>query len=166
MDRSKRVVFVSHCLLNQNTRAKGMSKAQGGVKELMDLFSEAGIGIVQMPCPQFEANGGLDWRPKKSYDAKPYRTYCKKLSSNILQQVKKYMSKNYKVLGIVGVEASATCAVHQTVSGGKKSPGKGILMEEIEEAMRKKNFQVPLVGVNLNNIYSSVERVQNLLKYS
>ena len=166
MDRGKKVVFVSHCLLNQNTRAKGMSTSQGGIKELMDLFSEAGVGIVQLPCPQFEANGGLDWKPKSSYDTKVYRSYCKKLSTSILQQVKKYLSKNYEVLGIMGVELSATCAVHQTTSGGKRSPGKGILMEELEDAMRKKNFQVPLIGVKLNNIYSSVEKIQNLLKYS
>jgi len=166
MNRSKKIVFVSHCLLNQNTRAKGMSESQGGIKELMNMLSEAGVGIVQIPCPQFETNGGPDWKVNKTCDTKAYRSYCKKLSSDILVQVKKYLSKDYKVLGILGVEFSGTCAVFQTTESGKRTPGKGVLMEEIEEAMRKKNFQVPLLGVNLSNIYSSVEKVQNLLKFS
>lgn len=166
MNRGKKVVFVSHCLLNQNTRSKGMSEAQGGIKELMELLSEAGVGVIQLPCPQFETNGGPDWKLNKTCDNKAYRSYCKKLSADVLLQIKKYLSKDYKVLGILGVEFSGTCAVFQTIESGKRSPGKGILMEEIEDAMRKKNFQVPLLGVNLNNIYSSVEKVQNLLKYT
>jgi hypothetical protein len=64
------------------------------------------------------------------------------------------------------VELSSTCGVHQVQNGRKNVPGKGILMEEIEKEMQKKNFQVPIIGVNLDNIFSSIEKVQSLLKFS
>ena len=168
MERSKKIVFVSHCLLNQNARALGSEKYPGAVKDLTDMLTDAGVGIVQLPCPQLDFNGGLNRRlkTKDAYDNTPYRKYCKTLSTNILDQVQRYLQKNYKVLGIIGVEMSSTCGVHQVESGRKRSPGKGILMEEIEELMHKKNFQVPIIGINLNNLYSSMEKMQTLLNYS
>ncbi len=168
MERSKKIVFVSHCLLNQNARALGTEKYPGTVKELTDILTESGIGIIQLPCPQLDFNGGLNRRLKQktSYDNKPYRKYCKSLSTDILKTVQKYLQNNYKVLGIIGVELSSTCGVHQVETGRKSSPGKGILIEEIEELMHKKNFQIPIIGVNLNNLYSSMDKIQTLLKYS
>ncbi|MBU3896527.1 MAG: DUF523 domain-containing protein [Nanoarchaeota archaeon] len=168
MERSKRIVFVSHCLLNQNVRAFSTEKYPGMIKELMDIFAESGVGIVQLPCPQIEMNGGLDrkLKQKSAYDNKQYRKYCTNLSSDILKSIEKYLQKNYKVLGIIGVEMSSTCGVHQIENGTKHSPGKGILMEELEELMHKKNFQVPIIGVNLNNMYNSLEKIQSLLKYA
>ena len=76
------------------------------------------------------------------------------------------MEKNYKILGILGVEQSSTCGVYQIQNGRRSVPGKGIFIEELEKEMEKKNFQVPIIGVNLNNIFSSLEKVQSLLKFS
>jgi len=168
MQRNKKVVFVSHCILNQNAKAIGRDKYPGTVKELIELFSEAGIGIVQIPCPQIEFNCGLDRKAKgkDSYDKKTYRGNCKKLATSLLQQIETYLQKNYSVVGILGVEFSPTCAVHQVENGNKNTPGKGIFIEELEIEMQKKNFQVPVMGVNLNNMYSSMEKLQSLLKYA
>lgn len=169
MERSKKIVFVSHCLLNQNARALGSEKYPGAVKDLTDMLTEAGIGIVQLPCPQLEFDMmGINrkMKNKDAYDSKPYRKHCQTLSDSILNQVHKYLQKDYKVLGIIGVEMSSTCGVHQIENGRKTAPGKGILIEEIEELMHKKNFQVPIIGINLNNIYGSMEKIQTLLNYA
>lgn len=168
MERSKKLIFVSHCLLNQNVRPIGMEKYSGTVKELLELFAEAGVGIIQIPCPQIEFNGSLNrkLKSKPSYDTKSYRQHCRKLSLHLLQQIQNYLSKNYNVLGILGVEFSSTCGVHQVEDGNKNAPGKGILIEELENEMHKKNFQVPIIGINLNNLFSSMEKVQSLLKFT
>lgn len=168
MERSRKVIFVSHCLLNQNVKSLGRERAQGAIKELVELFAESGVGIVQLPCPQLDFNGGLHRtsKQKEACDTKKYRDFCRNLSKLILQQIEKYLEKDYNVLGILGVEFSPTCAVHQLENGSRNVPGKGIFFEEFEGEMRKKNFQVPIVGVNLNNLFSSVEKLQALLKYS
>jgi len=168
MERSKKIVFVSHCLLNQNTRPLGGEKYAGIVKELLELFAESGVGIVQIPCPQIEFNEGLNRKSKskESYDTNGFRLKCQKLSSGIIEKIEVYLRKGYSVLGILGVELSSTCGVYQIQNGRRSVPGKGIFIEELEKEMQKKNFQVPIIGVNLNNIFSSLEKVQSLLKFS
>lgn len=171
MERNKKVVFVSHCLLNQNARAIGKERFSGPFKDLLTMFADAGIGIIQLPCPQMEFNGGLNRVRSKisktdSDESGAYRKNCKKLSSDVIKQVEAYIKNSYKVVGILGVEFSTTCAVHQIQNGRKNVPGKGVLIEEIEQEMQKKNFQVPIIGVNLNNTFSSVEKIQTLLSFT
>jgi len=168
MERSKKIIFVSHCLLNQNARPLGGEKYPGVVKDLFELFSESGVGIVQIPCPQIEFNEGLNRKSKskESYDTNGFRLKCQKLSCSIIEKIEEYLRKNYAVLGILGIELSSVCGVHQIQNGRRNVPGKGIFIEELEREMQKKNFQVPIIGVNLNNIFSSMEKVQSLLKFS
>jgi predicted secreted protein len=166
MDK-KRVVFVSHCLLNQAIRPSEDGRYPNVTKELFTLFAEHEIGIVQLPCPRMESNDFTKKLvTKENVDNKKYRTYCQKLSENMLKQVEMYLKQNYSVIGILGVEFSASCAVHQIKNGGKNSPGKGVLLEELEKTMQKKNFQVPIIGINLNNIYSSIEKLQSLINFT
>ena len=167
MERSKKIIFVSHCLLNQNARPMGGEKYPGAVKELLELFAESGVGIIQIPCPQLEFNEGLNRRPKlKESDTNGFRTKCQKLSCNIIEKIENYLRKNYNILGILGVEMSSTCGVYQVQNGKRVVPGKGIFIEELEKEMQRKNFQVPIIGLNLNNIFSSMEKVQSLLKFT
>lgn len=168
MEKTKKIIFVSHCILNQNVMPMGKEKFSGPIKELLEMFSEAGVGVVQMPCPELDFSGQLQRKSKlkEVLDNKNYRKHCRESSKLILSQIEKYLSKNYNVLGILGIEMSPTCAVHQIENGHKAAPGKGIFIEELEGEMHKKNFQVPILGVNLNNIYNSMEKVQSLLKYS
>jgi len=58
-ERGKRVIFVSHCLLNENTRYLGGAFRLGCVDELLDNFQQEGLGIYQMRCPEQCAWGGV-----------------------------------------------------------------------------------------------------------
>ena len=163
----RRVVFVSHCLLNQFIRPPEAGRYPLVTKELLSLFAENEIGIIQLPCPAMETNGFVKGvLTKESLDTKNYRGYCQRLSENMLNQIEAYLKRDYNVIGILGVEFSPTCGVHQIENGRKNTPGKGILIEELEKQMQKKNFQVPIIGINLNNVYSSVEKLQSLIKFS
>ena len=46
--RSKKVVFVAHCFLNQNSISDGTAIYPAANK---DVVLNADISIVQMPCP-------------------------------------------------------------------------------------------------------------------
>ncbi|NOZ81941.1 MAG: DUF523 domain-containing protein [Candidatus Micrarchaeota archaeon] len=168
MEKDKKVIFVSHCLLNQNVKASGREIPDSAVRELLGLFAEAGVGIVQIPCPQVEFGAGIQRKPasKSSYDTEKYRSQCRKLSKMILKQIESYLKANYKVLAILGVEFSPSCAVYQIENGNRSVPGKGIFIEEFENEMRKKKFQIPIIGVNPNNMYSTIEKIQTLLRFS
>ena len=56
-ERSKQVVFVSHCVLNENVRYLGGAFQRSGVDEIIDDLQQRGVGIVQMPCPEPHAPG-------------------------------------------------------------------------------------------------------------
>jgi len=158
---NKKVVFVPHCILNQNVRKYG--KSNESIKEIVKFFAEANIGIIQLPCPEVEFNPILN----KGFERKEnYRKYCRKISLKILKDVKNYLDKDFVVLGILGVEFSPTCGVNRIESRKKIVPGKGILTEELETEMRKENFQVPIISVNTNNVFSTLEKLNLLVKNS
>ena len=50
--RSKKVVFIAHCILNQNSISDGTAVFPAAFKEVIKKFLDADIGIVQMPCPE------------------------------------------------------------------------------------------------------------------
>ena len=58
-DRSKRVIFLSHCLLNENTRYLGGACRAACVREVVEECMDRDLGIVQMPCPEQQAWGGV-----------------------------------------------------------------------------------------------------------
>jgi predicted secreted protein len=165
---SKKVVFVPHCILNQNVRALGKEKSNGTIKEVVNFFAEAEVGIIQLPCPEVEFDGGLErnFKTKEAYSNEIYRKHCREISLEVLKTIKKYLDKEYKVLGILGIEFSPTCGVYRVESGKKIIPGKGVLFEELEKEMQRENFQVPIIAVNLNNVYSTLEKLSLLLKNS
>ncbi|MFH0829927.1 MAG: hypothetical protein V1887_02075 [Candidatus Aenigmatarchaeota archaeon] len=167
MERSRKVIFVSHLLLNQNAAAAGCERAPGAVKELLELLGESGIGIIQLPDPELECFG-LDRKSKgkEALDTKAYRGTCKKHADDIVRQIESYMKSKYQIVGVLGVEFNPTWAVHQLANGTRNVPGKGVLIEELETAMHGKRYQIPIVGVNLNNIFSSAEKLQALLSCS
>ena len=49
--RSRRVVFLAHCLLNQNAISDGTAVYPAAFRELVQFFLEHQVGIVQLPCP-------------------------------------------------------------------------------------------------------------------
>ena len=155
MEENK-VVFVPHCILNPAIRKNSKS-----TKEIIELFTKSDIGIIQLPCPESEYNGKL---VKQSKNKEKYRVHCKKLSLKVMKDIRKYLDANYKVLGILGVEFSPTCGVYRINNGKRNVPGKGIFIEELENEMQKNNFQVPLITTNLQNIFSTLEKMSLLIK--
>jgi predicted secreted protein len=146
----RKIVFVPHCILNQSIR----ERQSDSVKEIVKMFAESDVGIIQLPCPKAGAT------------AKSYRQCCRRISAKTLCDVKDYLSRDCKVLGILGVEQSSTCGVYRIESGKKTVPGKGVFIEELEKGMQKENFQVPIISVNTSNVFSTLEKLSVMIKNS
>jgi predicted secreted protein len=131
--RSRRVIFLSHCLLNENVRYAGGATRPGAVDELIDAAQAAGVGICQMPCPEQLAWGGVskrrlmlafgaDRRGLRSvrrlitplFLAYTRRRYARP-ARQVVASVADYQRSGYHVLGIVGVDGSPSCGVHLTL---------------------------------------------------
>lgn len=139
MLRDRKIVLVSHCLLNQNSVVTPLARAKGAFSITKSLIDQ-GAGIIQLPCPEFRFLGP-NRKPmsKEEYDSIEYRNLCKELFKPILEDIKIYLQNGYKLEGIVGINESPTCSI---------TGDRGIFMEEIFSALREegielRHFEVP-----------------------
>jgi uncharacterized protein YbbK (DUF523 family) len=131
--RSRRVVFVSHCILNENVRYLGGAGRRAGVDEVVDGFQAAGAGICQMPCPEQRAWGGVARRwLVPMYGAEGTLRYrlrhpltwvflgrtrwvYARLARRVARDAADYARSGFEVAGVVGVGASPSCGVVHTL---------------------------------------------------
>ncbi len=142
MKRGKKILYISHCLLNQNTIAPTLVKKgwTSGVWELTRLCEKYDVGLEQMPCPEFDVKGyPRCLATKDDYETEEFRDYCKKLSEEVEKNIRKFEKAGFKVLGVVGVAGSPSCGVFEThrknVEGRVKESG--IFMEELKKIVKK-----------------------------
>lgn len=130
--RSKRVVFLSHCLLDENVRYLGGAFHRGAVPEAAGLIA-SGVGVCQMPCPEQRAWGGVR-KPRmlRAYGLRETRLYALRrplfrlfawytrmryrwLARQVVREVEQYRDAGVKVVALVGVGASPSCGVLTTL---------------------------------------------------
>jgi predicted secreted protein len=132
-ERSGRVVFLSHCLLNENVRYLGGATRPGGVDEVVAPLQREGVGIVQMPCPEQRAWGGVC----KRYTLAAYgadrtglrllrrpaswlfliytRLAYRRLARRVAHEIGDYTRSGYTVQAVVGIGGSPSCGVRTTL---------------------------------------------------
>jgi predicted secreted protein len=125
--RSRKVAFVSHCLLNENTRYLGGACRTCCVREVVDDLLDRDIGIVQMPCPEQLAWGGVLKRHLLRMYGHPhvaalaglvriYSTFVfRRLARRVAAQIADYVASGFSVVGVIGVDGSPSCGVSTTV---------------------------------------------------
>lgn len=113
--RSGMVIFVSHCILNQNSKVRGIAQYPGAVQPIVSLLLEQGVGIYQMPCPETCYLGNMRWgQVKDQFNNPMFRRYCQQLSEAIVDHVQTYRQCGYRVLGFVMVDGSPVCGLNRT----------------------------------------------------
>lgn len=135
-DRSERVVFVAHCLLNENVRYLGGACRPGDVREIVDGLRRQDLGICQMPCPEQQVWGGVLKRrllalygpsrlttgPLRHLVAALLTGYSRwryrRLASTLARQIADYRASGFDVQGVVGVDTSPSCGVRHTLDLG------------------------------------------------
>ncbi|WP_313341051.1 CD3072 family TudS-related putative desulfidase [Sedimentibacter sp.] len=139
MERNKRIILISHCILNQNSVVYPLARAKGAYKDIIIELINNDIGIHQLPCPEYRYLG-LKREPmtKEQYDNKNFRNINKRIANDTVIVIKEYLSNGYEVLGIIGINESPTCGINGN---------KGILMEELIYILNKENIQLKHIDV-------------------
>jgi predicted secreted protein len=132
-ERSRRVILVSHCLLNENTRYAGGATRPGAVTEAVDELMAAGYGIHQLPCPERHAWGGvLKRRSLLLYGSRGRAIHAlrrpllrvftwwtrfvyRRIAGRVVRDVIDYKRSGMTVGGIVGIGGSPSCGVTSTL---------------------------------------------------
>jgi predicted secreted protein len=148
--RSRKIAFVAHCLLNQNAKVAGTAGWPAMVNPVIDILSQADVGIVQLPCPEVEHLGIS--RPtgddiKEQYDTPGYRVCCLRLAQHVVGQAQQYVNAACQIVCILGVEGSPSCSVAKVPTRNGPADGSGVFFEILQAEFRKANLQVPVVGI-------------------
>ncbi|MGL5521347.1 MAG: hypothetical protein ACRDA2_04720, partial [Cetobacterium sp.] len=78
MERGKKIIIVSHCILNQNCVVKPYAKKQDKFLKFIKNFVLNNYGIVQLPCPELFILGLKRWGHVKDQLEYPnFKAECK-----------------------------------------------------------------------------------------
>ncbi|MFZ5568807.1 MAG: hypothetical protein ACOZF0_00270 [Thermodesulfobacteriota bacterium] len=127
--RKKTVIFLSHCILNENTRYPGGACRAGCLAEIVHQCIDHGLGMVQLPCPEQSAWGGVSKRlllmaygadgtilfTLRQFAVPLIRIYSRwmngRIATRIVRHIQDYLDSGFSVRGIVGIDGSPTCGV-------------------------------------------------------
>lgn len=171
MEIVKRILLVSHCILNNASKVEldeaGLAEEYKLRSELVNLIIEKNIQVIQLPCPEFIMYGSQRWGHVKNQFQHPfYKEQCRKLLDTILMQVQEYMQypEIFSVLGVVSVEGSPNCGYHLTCEGNWKgeigsdekricaiqnslemTEKPGVYMEILEKEIHDRELSIPIM---------------------
>lgn len=137
--RSRRVIFLSHCILNENTRYLGGAGRAGCVREIAQQCMDQDLGMVQMPCPEERVWGGvlkryllaaygLKYRHAITFRIRSVllplallytRLRYRWLADRVARQIDDYVASGFLVAGVVGIDGSPTCGLRATIDMGR-----------------------------------------------
>jgi len=150
--RSRRVVAVIECILNQNARDPGAATFPAMSQAVVRLCAAHQVGIVQIPCPEMAYLGLQRRRPKgasirEALDTPGGHECCARLAEQLADRLLDYVANGYRVLAVLGGNAqSPGCAV-VAGSAGRLAPASGILMQALEGAFAERRLVIPFRGI-------------------
>lgn len=173
--RGKKVVFIVHCLLNQNSISDGTAVCPAGFKDIIDYFLDENIGIVQMPCPEFSCLGldrgniyGADspvvvenTRIRAEMQKAVSNEKLDKLVDHVIQQISEYHRYGFDVIGMIGANRSPNCGVDTTSDNNMETRGMELFIEKISNRLAKENIVVPMIGIKATD--NIIEKLHQLL---
>lgn len=135
--RSRRVVYASLCILNQNVRFPGIAVTGGVCCELVEMFMRHNLGIEPLPCLERIGWGGVArrdyfrWQPVMLRAVNTpwaglarlgarlwiyrYNLVCRREARKVADQMQDYLDTGYAIAGIVAMNDSPTDGVTQTI---------------------------------------------------
>lgn len=184
MIRDKKMVLLSHCLLNINAKVYGLATSRGAQEELINFLLEKGYGIIQLPCPEMGFEGIKRWgQVKEQLDTPFFRKYCKEIFVPILEQIIDYNKNGYRIAALIGVNGSPSCGVNKTCSseswGGEISnwqtieeimqqmnmiESPGVFIEQISKLLEANGIKLPVLAVEEANPAASIADIKNFLE--
>lgn len=172
MQRSRRIVVMAHCILNSNSKVRGLSSYSGALEPVVLDYIGQGVGIIQLPCPEMTFLGLKRWgMTREQYDTAAYRKHCRKLVGPYIDQIQEYLANDYAVECIIGIDGSPSCGVNFTCtgySGGemedayaqlknlRELPGRGVMFEILAELLAERGINIPFVGIDEKEPYLPV----------
>lgn len=175
--RSKKIVFVCHCVLNQNSISDGTADFPGTNEEVVKRLMEAKVGVVQMPCPELMCLG-LDrgdikgaersvvvenTRIRKELLKDEQLQTIDRLVENTVYQIEEYLKHGFQIPGIIGINRSPSCGVNTTSENDEEVVGEGIFIKALRTSLKNRNIELNIVGIKSSKMDEAIESIDTLL---
>ena len=176
--RSKKVVLISHCLLNQNSISDGTADYKCCAREIVEILLDNHIGILQMPCPELMCLG-LDrgdvlgstrpvvlenTRIREQFSRPEISLKLQPLIDHLAHQVEQYKRHGFKVLGVIGANRSPSCGIDTTSKNNAEVPGKGVFIDALYNALAAERDSMFWIGFKTITAKESLDRLRRLLE--
>lgn len=177
-NRSRKIILVSHCILNQNSISDGTADLPCQFTEIVRLLEKNNIGIIQLPCPELMCLG-LDRQDKNGssrellqensririlMEVESNLNKLKALVQPVVYQVKQYLEYGFNIIGIIGINRSPSCGIETTSINNKEENGRGLFMDVLIKELNNAGISVNCIGVKTSRVEESVSRVKELLE--
>lgn len=178
MKRKKKIVLVSHCILNVNAKVNEIAYCEAGVTDFVTALMNAGFGIIQLPCLEMDMCGANRWGQVEAQLNHPhFEARCRELLTPILYQVKNYAQNGYQVAAVIGLNGSPTCGVDFTCTGDwsgeigegfhitekaktcRKKDAPGVMMRILSELLSDYHLDLPFYSLNEENPADSIKNI-------
>lgn len=169
----QKILFVAHCILNTASKVVMYNEAEMAAEEalrrrLVHAAVDAGVQLVQLPCPELTLYGCRRWgHTSEQFDNPFFRRHCRSLLKPLLREVSEYIENpgRFEVLGFLGVDGSPSCGVKYTCTGpwgGNLSDrgdldavigasaliaGRGVFFSELEDMLAAQGLPLRLEGL-------------------
>jgi predicted secreted protein len=174
--RSKKLILVAHCILNQNSISDGTAEYPGSIKEVVNLLLESQIGILQMPCPELHClgldrgniHGGKqpvlteNSRIRRELNKPATKQKIKKLVDQLVFQIEEYIHHGFLIKGIVSINRSPSCGVNTTSMNDQEVEGKGVFIEELEKELEKRSIKIDNIGIKASKVDEAISMLEGL----
>jgi predicted secreted protein len=147
VERSRKIVLISHCLLNVNSRVEGIARYPS-IHPLICELADLEFGVIQLPCPELVYEG-LDREPRdiEHYDTPEYRELCRTAALKAADEVAEYIANDYHIAAVIGVEGSPSCAVRDP----------GIFTQELLVVLEQ--YDIPFMSIDKHEDADGVDRI-------
>lgn len=168
------VLAVCHCVLNPASKVVSFHEAEYEEERALreravQTLLQKGVGLIQLPCPEFTLYGALRWgHVKEQFDNPFFRGHCRALLAPVVDQLTEYAAhpQRFKLLGVLGIDGSPCCGVTKTCTGdwggelycagrtqrpltpAREAEGMGVFMEELTLLLKERGLALPIFSLH------------------
>jgi len=106
----RRLLIVSHCVLNQNAVVQPLARSAGVMRSAAEWALDAGYEIFQLPCPEFRFAGphraGASF---DDYNTTAFHSSNARLLDSVIRHLLRYREAGYEIVGGLHVQGSPAC---------------------------------------------------------
>jgi predicted secreted protein len=187
MKRSRKIVVLAHCILNQNAKVEDIALFPAVIQDVLNLVVERDYGIIQMACPETLHLGLGRWECiKDQYETPSFKHLCGRIAGEVLDQLEDYERNGYKIGPIIGIDGSPSCGVSKSCRvdekgvnpkwcGSVHSPPSwtitdesGVLFDVIKEEAARRGKEYSYIGIpevpEVGDFEDAMKNLNKLLK--